>query len=171
MLEVPHVLEIQDLDGRLEAAATALKGFTTLLHDDTAMLNMGMDSKPSLEDKLYMVHELQRFGGDVEKAMDLMKNVADIQKLHEDLGHPTRMQVVEALAANRFDFRTAVRKLREAYRHIKDAQLKEVYRENALKDKLRKEEEAAIKEALLAEGGHTPESTSRKTTPTSLRPS
>ena len=74
----------------------------------------------------------------------------------------------------RFDFRTAVRKLREAYRHIKDAQLKEVYRENALKDKLRKEEEAAIKAALLAEGGHTPESTSgqnsRKTTPTALRP-
>ena len=35
-----HVLEIQDLDGRLEAAATSLKGFTTLLHDDTAMLNM-----------------------------------------------------------------------------------------------------------------------------------
>jgi len=174
VLEVPHVLEIQDLDGRLEAAATSLKGFTTLLHDDTAMLNMGMDSKPSLEDKLYMVHELHRFGGDVERAMDLMKNVADIQKLHEDLGHPTRIQVVEALAANRFDFRTAVRKLREAYRHIKDAQLKEVYRENALKDKLRKEEEAAIKAALLAEGGHTPESTSgqnsRKTTPTALRP-
>ena len=37
---MPHVLEIQDLDGRLEAAATSLKGFTTLLHDDTAMLNM-----------------------------------------------------------------------------------------------------------------------------------
>ena len=54
-----------------------------------------MDSKPSLEDKLYMVHELHRFGGDVERAMDLMKNVADIQKLHEDLGHPTRIQVVE----------------------------------------------------------------------------
>ena len=98
--------------------------------------------------------------------MDLMKNVADIQKLHEDLGHPTRMQVVEALAANRFDMRQAVRKLREAYRHVKDAQLKEAYRENALKDKRRKEEEAAIKAALLAEGGHTPEST----TPTSLRP-
>ena len=84
----------------------------------------------------------------------------------EDLGHPTRMQVIEALAANRFDMRQAVRKLREAYRHVKDAQLKEAYRENALKDKRRKEEEAAIKAALLAEGGHTPEST----TPTSLRP-
>ena len=49
---------------------------------------------------------------------------------------------------------------------LKDAQLKEAYRENALKDKRRKEEEAAIKAALLAEGGHTPEAT----TPTSLRP-
>ena len=78
----------------LTLTLTALKGFTTLLHDDTAMLNMGMDSKPSLEDKLYMVEELHRFNGDVEKAMDLMKNVADIQKLHEDLGHPTRMQVI-----------------------------------------------------------------------------
>jgi hypothetical protein len=101
VLEVPHVLEISDLDARLEAAATSLKGFTTLLHDDTAMLNMGMDSKPSLEDKLYMVHELHRFGGDVEKAMDLMKNVADIQKLHEDLGHPTRMQVTLTLTLTR----------------------------------------------------------------------
>ena len=70
------------------------------------------------------------------------------------------------LASSEVLWHAATRKLREAYRDVKDAQLKEAYRENALKDKRRKEEEAAIKAALLAEGGHTPEST----TPTSLRP-
>ena len=146
------VFQIQDEHQRLDAASTLLKGYTSLLHDDTAMLNMGMDTKPSLEDKLYMLTELNRFGGDAEKAMDLMKNVADIQKLNEDLGTPTRADCVDALVANRLDMRTAVRKLREAYRHIKDAKLKEAYRDNALKDKLRREEEAAMHAALLAEG-------------------
>ena len=50
------------------------------------------------------------------------------------------MQVITALENNKFDLRTAVRKLREAYRDVKDAQLKEAYRKNMEQEQKRREE-------------------------------
>ena len=78
----------------------------------------------------HIASALKRFNGDREQGMAFMKKVAEIVHMGEDLGHPSRETVIEALEKHKMDQRIATRKLREAYRDVKDAQLKDAYRKN-----------------------------------------
>ena len=135
---------------RTKVAAAVLKGLTSLLHDDTAMLNIGLEGKPTEEDKQYIVGALKRFNGDREQGMGFMKKVADIMHQGDELGHPTRATVIEALEANKLDQRIATRKLREAYRDVKDAQLKDAYRKNLEQDRQMREDKKLRNEAAAS---------------------
>jgi len=136
---------------RTKLAAAVLKSLTSLCADETAMLNIGVEGKPTADDKAYIASALKRFDGNRDEGMAFMKKVADIVHQGEDLGDPSREVVIEALVANKMDQRVATRKLREAYRDVKDAQLKDAYRRNLEEERRLREDKQEMKAAVAAD--------------------
>ena len=68
------------------------------------------------EEQLYVCNALRSFGGDFDKTMGFFKKVADILRLGDDLGPPSRDAVVQTPFERNLDLRVAPRKLREKSR-------------------------------------------------------
>ena len=135
---------------RTKLAAALLKGLTGLMGDDALMVTIGVEGSATVEDKLYIAGALKRYNGDREQGTAFMKKVAEIVHMGEDLGHPSRETVIEALEKHKMDSRVATRKLREAYRDVKDAQLRDAYRKNVEKDRDAREEKLALNQQMQA---------------------
>ena len=121
---------VWESEERTALAAALIKGLTSLMGDDTAMLNIGVEGACTVEDKQYIAAAFKRYNGDREQGVAFMKKVGDIVRQGEGLGYPSRETVIEALETHNFDQRVATRKLREAYRDVKHAELKDTYRKN-----------------------------------------
>ena len=142
--DIKLVLDLWESKERTKLAAALLKSLTSLMADDTAMLNIGVEGSATVEDKQYIAGALKRFNGDREQGMAFMKKVADIMHQGDDLGNPSRETVIEALEKHKMDQRIATRKLREAYRDVKDAQLKDAYRKNVEQERHAREDKLAM---------------------------
>ena len=139
--EIKRMLEVTWADAsRAETTAACLRAYRSLLQDSSKMLGLfGQD--PDEADKAFMRGALFRFKGDLEAGLTFMRKVSEILQKGAEIGNPGREAVVAALDEHDLDARTAARKLRDEYRRIKDAELKEQYRQN------REKQRASVAEA------------------------
>ena len=99
------------------------------MSDEATLLAM-FGRSPDDEDREYIRKSLLRFKGEPDASNDYLKKVAGLINKGEQLGHPTRETVIDALDGNGLDARKAQLQLRESYQKKRDAELKEEYRKN-----------------------------------------